>query len=440
MTSDRASNEHAERRGSTQRDAKFRAGPVTILQIVMLSSVVAAGCGPDATPTPPQIVIQPASVTVNVCDRARFTVVGGSSPGIVYQWFRDGIAIPGETTWWHEISHASVKDSGHHYFVTLTTAEGATRSDEVTLTVDGRPGVPIVLSDIPANRLTVTATSIYWTSTGGVYEAPIECGVPVRTLYERSSVYERPVGLLVDGEMVYWSDQNIGFVARVPAAGGTPDLVARVQDPTDILRIGDRLYWGEPRGAAIQSRTVTGGPIEILPIGTYPANFTFITATDGIDLFWVDSGARTISTMPAGGGTITVLATGQESVHALKATGGFLFWTSTIDGWSEGAVGQVVAMNLATGATSVLASAPGGSLALAVDATHVYWSGWAGTLAHALDGGASSLHRVPLTGGTAETLATGLTYPVALEVDEDFVYVGEGDMAAGDGRIVKYAK
>lgn len=82
-------------------------------------------------------------------------------------------------------------------------------------------------------------------------------------------------------------------------------------------------------------------------------------------------------------------------------------------------------------------SATGGTGAIAVDATAVYWLNF-GTGNH--DG---SLMRVAIAGGTAVTLADGLNAPGGIAVDSTAIYwTDEGSSAQSykDGAVMKLSK
>ncbi|MBO4797072.1 MAG: SUMF1/EgtB/PvdO family nonheme iron enzyme, partial [Verrucomicrobia bacterium] len=61
-----------------------------------------------------------------------------AAPGYAYQWFKDGVAIDGATSFIYTIGKAQIADSGS-YTVTVTNKAGTVTSDEAVLTVEVRP-------------------------------------------------------------------------------------------------------------------------------------------------------------------------------------------------------------------------------------------------------------------------------------------------------------
>jgi rhamnogalacturonan endolyase len=83
---------------------------------------------------PPEIVMQPQSVTVPMGGRATFSVTVDPSPPLTYQWFKDGIAINGATAASLTITNVQAIDIGS-YTVTITNAAGSTTSNPATLSI-----------------------------------------------------------------------------------------------------------------------------------------------------------------------------------------------------------------------------------------------------------------------------------------------------------------
>lgn len=84
------------------------------------------------------ITSQPADVTVAVGDTATFTV-GATGTNLTYQWYKNGIPLPGATNSYHTITHANTSYMGFYKVVVGSGSEGAgleqTASDVAILTV-----------------------------------------------------------------------------------------------------------------------------------------------------------------------------------------------------------------------------------------------------------------------------------------------------------------
>ena len=97
-------------------------------------------------PAAPGIVAQPANASVNEGAFAMMSVTASGTPGLSYQWKRNGVAIPGATgsAW---VRYASAGDAGV-YTVVVSNSLGSVTSNPATLTVV-LPS-PVVSSVAPA--------------------------------------------------------------------------------------------------------------------------------------------------------------------------------------------------------------------------------------------------------------------------------------------------
>jgi hypothetical protein len=107
--------------------------------------------------------------------------------------------------------------------------------------------------------------------------------------------------IAADDSFVYWADDVAGTVAKVPAAGGTPVVIASGQaTPTDV-------------------------------------------AIDTLYVYWVTQGATpgggTVMQAPSAGGSAVVLASNQEAPRAIFPSGNDVYWLSGAPG--HGAVRSV---------------------------------------------------------------------------------------------------
>lgn len=83
---------------------------------------------------PPVIIQQPQSLTVNEGQPSAFTVVATGSAPLSYQWYHDGVEIPGATLNFFTINITTMPDEGV-YQVRVTNPYGSVISDDATLTV-----------------------------------------------------------------------------------------------------------------------------------------------------------------------------------------------------------------------------------------------------------------------------------------------------------------
>jgi hypothetical protein len=74
------------------------------------------------------------SVTVGSAATFSISITGGTTP-ITYQWYRNGVAIPGATGISYTLSNAQLTDSGSVFSVTANNSAGSVGSSSATLTV-----------------------------------------------------------------------------------------------------------------------------------------------------------------------------------------------------------------------------------------------------------------------------------------------------------------
>jgi hypothetical protein len=83
----------------------------------------------------PSITGQPQGGTVAAGQSATFSITAGGSPTLVYQWRRDGAAIPGATAATYTLPVATSADDGARFTVVVTNAAGNAVSAEALLAV-----------------------------------------------------------------------------------------------------------------------------------------------------------------------------------------------------------------------------------------------------------------------------------------------------------------
>jgi len=237
-----------------------------------------------------------------------------------------------------------------------------------------------------------------------------------------------PTGIAVDATNVYWADQPFqgGAILQLPIGGGTPTTVVSISsvapEPTlDAFAIqGSSVYWANSAdgdNTVILQAPVGGGAATTLaseptfiPVGLAANATNIVWATEGTE----GTAAGTVVTVPLAGGAATTLATNQSAIAvAVDATN--VYWKSDQ---------SVIKAPLAGGAIVTLctlsASTAGAAFNIAVDATTVYWTG--------RDGTTGTLMKVPVGGGTATTLATGPSPFNALAIDATTVYFASADI------------
>jgi|GEM_PF-326196 len=107
---------------------------VTVTNAAGSSTSAAAIVSITAVAAIPDIVTQPAALTVNAGTPATFKVVA-TGVNLTYQWYRDGEAIPGATAASYTVATATASHAGV-YKVIVTNPAGAIASSTAALTVN----------------------------------------------------------------------------------------------------------------------------------------------------------------------------------------------------------------------------------------------------------------------------------------------------------------
>jgi hypothetical protein len=189
----------------------------------------------------------------------------------------------------------------------------------------------------------------------------------------------------------------------------TCEAVAPVRGAATGLAVdSNNLYWtrfdpsGAIRSGTVMIAPIAGGPIaELASALAHPTGLT----ADGTHVYWGDAQDGTILSVPISGGAPETIATGQSIIGGPLVSGNLLFW-STSTSVREAPVGGGTTESLGTGSNL---------RGLAVDATSAYWT-------DAGEGGDGVVMKAAIGGGTPQTIASGLSAPMAVAVDTTSVY------------------
>lgn len=217
-----------------------------------------------------------------------------------------------------------------------------------------------------------------------------------------------PNALALGPSDVYWTTA-LG-VMRVSKAGGTASVIVPGSEgaAASAIAVDDNyVYWSGTYDHALMRAALAAPTAEVFA-DTHSPTSSDISAIvlDQAAVYWTDWQNGKILTMPKSGGEPRVLADARRpSALAVDAT--HVYWTEDVEGQ-----GAVVSMPLAGGAPLTLASGQSAPRGMAINATHVYWTAtWDETLS-----------RVLLAGGALEIVAKAEVYPEHVALDDKFAY------------------
>lgn len=227
---------------------------------------------------PPVASLQPKSV--EVCNGGNATLVATfNGTGLTYQWFKDGVAIAGQTANAIVIAGAKSTDAGRYVLVATGTCSFSTATDTVSVAVIARPGITkqpkaAVLTVGERLALSVEANdirSIQWYKN----DQPIKDATTAN--YSIASVVKSNAG--------YYSARISNGCGAVVSAIAKVDVNDPVR-PTPAITLGqESVEFGEIPVGYNKSVTVpamiknTGNaPLTISAINLSPSDFTLSNA------------------------------------------------------------------------------------------------------------------------------------------------------------------
>jgi hypothetical protein len=228
-----------------------------------------------------------------------------------------------------------------------------------------------------------------------------------------------PRGIAVDAESVYWTDIAWHEVNKVPIDGGSifnivSGGVIQVGAPLSLAEQGLLFY--DPAVPDLKSVALDGSGLGHFDDACCVSSLAFTAQA----FYWsTDSQVfQRIHTEAA-----VAIAQGQARPRGVVTDETYVYWTNfDWDGATSGH--EVKRWNKTTYEAKTLAQR--GAFSLALDDTHVY----------AADCKGGEIWRVPKEGGNTETLATGLSYPLDIEVGTEAIF-WVSETGAGVYRLAK---
>jgi len=243
----------------------------------------------------------------------------------------------------------------------------------------------------------------------GLFWLPPAGGAPTRLCTAGANIY----ALVTNGLDLYWP--HAAGVSRVAIQGGSPVSIASTTEGKGVALSGGWIYWVRSSGTSggVYRTALGGGPVQSLHTGTGFNNLVLVGST-----VYAASYSGLVASVPASGGTLTTIATGQGGTWGIASNGSALVWANHT-------AGELVRYPLPAGPAKVIASGVGGAHQVAMVGEVVYATG---------DTSGRVVRIRP--GHGVEDLATNVGRPKNLVVDGSFVYFTD-DVG---GRVLRVAR
>jgi hypothetical protein len=358
-----------------------------------------------------------------------------------------------------------------HIVVVCLVAAGCDSSTSTMRTLDtttGVTGAVVIASgqEAPA-AIAVDGVNVYWMNlgtnattdpkapmgwTGGkVLKCPVAgCGgapVALASDVSQGPSTGAPAPFATDGESVYWSEDSAQQIVKcgVAGCGGKPQVIAP-QGAEGLAVFQGTFYWTKFSAELYACPTAGCGSSKttLWSAGYSPCDVG--VAVDASGIYWVANAPDTLFSCPLGGcgGAPTTLMAGSSDVADLQQVALDANNVYFTDG-NPLELGMILACaksGCGTGPT-VLARGLDAPIAIATDGINVYWTETGPNfVAGASVTGVGLVRKCAVGGcGNAPTsVATGLTSPGAIALDDANVYWTEGGTAADGGKIWKAPK
>jgi hypothetical protein len=184
-----------------------------------------------------------------------------------------------------------------------------------------------------ATALTVDADNVYWASDEAIFKAPKDGSAAPAIVVDTSVQYG--AGIAVDATSIYWSVYgnaigSPGSILSAPIGGGPlSTLASNLLFPAEIALVGGTLYFNQPGdgvspNGSVKSIPITGGaaPTVIRPALVAPQPL----AADGAAVFYgYDSGHLAKSPVPSGAAT-ELYGSSMSYVVAIAVDATSVYW------------------------------------------------------------------------------------------------------------------
>jgi hypothetical protein len=269
-----------------------------------------------------------------------------------------------------------------------------------------------------------------------------------------------PRSIAVDDNYVFWSEPSVLKRVSKTGAGETAVATSSLYGFGQMVLDGNYLYYLDS-GTKVQKLLKSGGTPTTLATGS--SFYDAITVQNNVVFWGVPSGL--IYSVPTAGGSVTTVATGSQDIASIRVTNNTVVWSQTTypavvfaqpiggsritlssgvnvepglaiqDGFAYFTGSEsIYRVPIGGGTRQTLASNLNDAYDLALDATNIYWVEAGNPL-----GTNGSVRQMPLSGGPIITLATNLAQPVAITVDSTNVYWLENNNGSTTRSALRWA-
>lgn len=250
--------------------------------------------------------------------------------------------------------------------------------------------------------------SVYWVDRGSdvvdsIHAMPAAGGSDATFYTAASGASPAIEDLASDGANLYWLEVTFAAgkyhsqVKAMPLHGGSATVLADADTALFLVAVnGSYVYVSEVD--SLVRIPVGGGATQTVTSSSAIASWAMAASSAGA--CWAAPGTGTVSCEPAGSSAPVTIASGQGNVQAVAVAGSNVYW-STVDSPEQPAHASIYAAPLSGGTAHLLTSDATDVVALAADASSVYFIDQATSTA--------SLGRVSTGGGDVTTLAGGFS-------------------------------
>jgi len=255
-----------------------------------------------------------------------------------------------------------------------------------------------------SGEIVAASGSVYWVDRGSdvvdsIHAIPA-AGGSVATIYTAPSAASPAIeDLASDGANLYWLEVTLAAgkyhsqVKAMPVHGGNASVLAEADTALFLVAVnGSYVYFSAVD--SLERVPVGGGAVETVTSSSTIASWAMAATSAGA--CWAAPGNGTVSCEPAGAGAPITVATSQSNVQAIAIAGSTVYW-STVDSPEQPTHASVFSAPMAGGSAHLLTSDVTDVVALAANASDVYFIDQTASTA--------SLGKVASGGGDVTTLA-----------------------------------